>query len=60
MTAEPKDLVSNNYGQQATQWFIVSDLGLTAYTTHDGIDVFPLARERRSAWQRRGAVDRAQ
>ena len=40
MTAEPKDLVSNDYGQQATQWFIVSDLGLTAYTTHDGIDVF--------------------
>ena len=40
MTAEPKDVVSNEYGQQATQWFIVSDLGLTAYTAHDGIDVF--------------------
>ena len=40
MTAEPKDVVSTEYGQQATQWFIVSDLGLTAYTTHDGIDVF--------------------
>ena len=40
MTAEPKDVVSNDYGQQATQWFIVSDLGLTAYTAHDGIDVF--------------------
>ncbi len=40
MTAEPKDAVTNDYGQQATQWFIVSDLGLTAYTTHDGIDVF--------------------
>ncbi|HXZ46848.1 MAG TPA: alpha-2-macroglobulin [Pseudolabrys sp.] len=40
MTAEPKDAVSNEYGQQATQWFVVSDLGLTAYTTHDGIDVF--------------------
>ena len=40
MTAEPKDAVSNDYGQQATQWFVVSDLGLTAYTTHDGIDVF--------------------
>jgi hypothetical protein len=40
MTAEPKDVVSNDYGQQATQWFVVSDLGLTAYTTHDGIDVF--------------------
>jgi alpha-2-macroglobulin len=40
MTAEPKDVVSNEYGQQATQWFIVSDLGLTAYATNDGIDVF--------------------
>ena len=40
MTAEPKDAVSNDYGQQATQWFIVSDLGLTAYTANDGIDVF--------------------
>ena len=40
MTAEPKDAVSNEYGQQATQWFVVSDLGLTAYNTHDGIDVF--------------------
>ncbi len=40
MTAEPKDAVSNDYGQQATQWFVVSDLGLTAYTTHDGVDVF--------------------
>jgi alpha-2-macroglobulin len=40
MMAEPKDTVSNDYGQQATQWFVVSDLGLTAYTTHDGVDVF--------------------
>jgi alpha-2-macroglobulin len=40
ITAEPKDVVANEYGQQATQWFIVSDLGLTAYTAHDGIDVF--------------------
>ena len=40
MTAAPKDLVSNDYDQRASQWFIVSDLGLTAYTGHDGIDVF--------------------
>ncbi len=40
MTASPKDLVANDYGALATQWFIVSDLGLTAYTGHDGIDVF--------------------
>ena len=40
ITGEPKDVVSDDYGQQATQWFIVSDLGLTAYSAHDGIDVF--------------------
>ena len=41
MTAVTKDAVaSNSYEQQATQWFIVSDLGLTAYSGHDGVDVF--------------------
>jgi hypothetical protein len=40
MTAAPKDVISNHYDQLATQWFIVSDLGLTAYSTHDGVDVF--------------------
>ena len=40
MTAEPKGTTGNDYGQLATQWFIVSDLGLAAYKTHDGIDVF--------------------
>jgi uncharacterized protein YfaS (alpha-2-macroglobulin family) len=38
--ATPKGALSEDYDQQATQWFIVSDLGLTAYGTHDGIDVF--------------------
>src|SRR5665647_948346 len=40
ITAKPKNLVSDDYEQQATQWFIVSDLGLTAYSGQDGIDVF--------------------
>jgi uncharacterized protein YfaS (alpha-2-macroglobulin family) len=40
MTASPKEAVTEDYEQLATQWFIVSDLGLTAYTTHDGVDVF--------------------
>src|SRR5471032_2548330 len=40
MTAAPKELVSDDYEQLATQWFIVSDLGLTAYSGQDGIDVF--------------------
>jgi alpha-2-macroglobulin len=40
MTAAPKEALTQDFGQLATQWFIVSDLGLTAYTTHDGVDVF--------------------
>ena len=40
MTARPKELVANDYDQRATQWFIVSDLGLTAYSGHGGVDVF--------------------
>ncbi len=40
MTASPKEAPPNDYGALATQWFIVSDLGLTAYNGHDGIDVF--------------------
>ena len=40
MTAAAKGNLSEDYDQLATQWFVVSDLGLTAYTTHDGIDVF--------------------
>ncbi len=40
MTAAPKDQIADDYGQRASQWFIVSDLGLTAYSGHDGIDVF--------------------
>lgn len=40
MTAAPKDAITNDYDALATQWFIVSDFGLTAYSTHDGVDVF--------------------
>jgi uncharacterized protein YfaS (alpha-2-macroglobulin family) len=41
MTATPKDAVApNDYGRLATQWFIVSDFGLTAFSTHDGTEVF--------------------
>jgi alpha-2-macroglobulin len=29
-----------SYGQLATQWFIVSDLGLTAFSGQDGVNVF--------------------
>jgi uncharacterized protein YfaS (alpha-2-macroglobulin family) len=40
MTATPKNLLTDDYGALATQWFIVSDLGLTAYSGDDGVDVF--------------------
>ncbi|MEI9805128.1 MAG: hypothetical protein WDN48_12555 [Pseudolabrys sp.] len=40
MTASPKETLSDDYEQLATQWFIVSDLGLSAYSGQDGIDVF--------------------
>jgi alpha-2-macroglobulin len=40
MTAAPKDAKPDDYEQVATQWFIVSDLGLTAYSTSNGVDVF--------------------
>ncbi len=42
MVAQAKELkdLDNNYEAQATQWFIVSDLGLTAFSGKDGIHVF--------------------
>ncbi len=40
MVAEPKGPASNDYEALATQWFIVSDLDLTAYSGNDGIHVF--------------------
>jgi alpha-2-macroglobulin len=42
MAAQPDELknLANNYDSLATQWFIVSDLGLTAFSGNDGIHVF--------------------
>jgi uncharacterized protein YfaS (alpha-2-macroglobulin family) len=40
MVAEPKGPKSDDYEALPTQWFIVSDLGLTAYSGNDGIHVF--------------------
>lgn len=40
MSAEPSSTKSDSYEDLATQWFIVSDLGLTAFSGHDGINVF--------------------
>src|SRR6202047_1299867 len=40
MTAVAKGTGSENDGSLATQWFIVSDLGLAAFSGNDGIHVF--------------------
>src|SRR3954469_9024495 len=42
MTAEPEGgrRSDEDYGQLSTQWFIVSDLGLTAFSGNDGVNVF--------------------
>src|SRR5215472_3630523 len=40
MAAEPAGTPKDSYEALATQWFIVSDLGLTAFSGNDGIHVF--------------------
>jgi uncharacterized protein YfaS (alpha-2-macroglobulin family) len=42
MVAQPKELknIDNDFDALATQWFIVSDLGLSAFSGNDGIHVF--------------------
>jgi uncharacterized protein YfaS (alpha-2-macroglobulin family) len=40
MSAQAAGAESEDYDSLATQWFIVSDLGLTAFSGNDGIHVF--------------------
>lgn len=40
MIAKPSQKSRNDYGTEATQWFIVSDLGLTAFSGDDGVHAF--------------------
>ncbi|MBU2406247.1 MAG: alpha-2-macroglobulin family protein [Alphaproteobacteria bacterium] len=40
MTATPKDDRSETWQSRATQWFVVSDIGLSTYTGQDGLTVF--------------------
>src|SRR5437879_5715081 len=40
MTAAPKNPGSQDEPSLATQWFIVSDMGLTAFSGNDGVHVF--------------------
>jgi uncharacterized protein YfaS (alpha-2-macroglobulin family) len=40
LTAQPKDDRSESWDARATQWFVVSDIGLSTYTGQDGLTVF--------------------
>ena len=40
MVAKPSEKTKGDEGQRATQWFIVSDLGLTAFSGGDGVHAF--------------------
>jgi len=40
LTAQPVDDKSDEYNSRATQWFVVSDIGLSTYTGQDGLNVF--------------------
>lgn len=40
LAAAPATIANDEYGERATQWFIVSDLGLTAYSGADGIHAY--------------------
>ena len=68
MIAKPSQKSSEDYNTEATQWFIVSDLGLTAFSGDDGVHAFvrsladdqPVGRRQRQADrpQQRGARHR--
>ncbi|MET0301562.1 MAG: MG2 domain-containing protein, partial [Methyloceanibacter sp.] len=40
LAAQPGNIPGDDYGQRTTQWFIVSDLGLTAFSGTDGIHAY--------------------
>ena len=40
LAAKPADVRGDDYDERTTQWFIVSDFGLTAYSGPDGIHAF--------------------
>ncbi|MFN7024318.1 MAG: MG2 domain-containing protein, partial [Pseudorhizobium sp.] len=40
LTASTSNAVSQEWDDKATQWFVVSDIGLTTYAGTDGLDVF--------------------
>nr|MBA3446668.1 hypothetical protein [Pseudaminobacter sp.] len=40
LTAQPENDRSDTWASRATQWFVVSDIGLATYTGQDGLNVF--------------------
>jgi alpha-2-macroglobulin len=40
LAAAPADVPGDDYGERTTQWFVVSDYGLTAYSGDDGIHAY--------------------
>ncbi len=40
LAAQPGNDAGNDYGERTTQWFIVSDLGLTSFSGTDGIHAY--------------------
>ena len=40
LTATPENDTRNTWESRATQWFVVSDIGLSTYTGQDGLTVF--------------------
>ena len=61
MIAKPAEVPNEDYSEQATQWFIVSDLGLTAFSGDDGVHAFvrSLASDRRRRGRQRPPRSRA-
>ena len=58
---QPGNVAGDDYGERTTQWFIVSDLGLTAYLRHRRHPcLHQFARDHGAARRRRAAPARAQ
>ena len=43
MTAQPASQEAESWRERATQWFVISDIGLSAFSGEDGIHVFARA-----------------
>ena len=43
LTAKPANAKPNDYGAQATQWFVISDIGLTTFSGNKKLHVFTRA-----------------